>query len=235
MKQGTSRKKRSVIIALLVIAFLLLALLFGKNMINSLQSTTSPLHAKLQAIYETIPTQSGKANFLIQSHHLTQNVDPELIDLDSQIITCSPTVDSLLSTHPHVDASCVGGESILRTTKGMALSGQCCGTLMDTKDIHANRAKLQAYKNMPQIVLDPYKTPIAEAKYWIDYDRATTLTPVEQNVFQKAYRLSQEKPCCCHCWHYFMDEGIAKKMIQDRTFQAQQIADFWDASTICGV
>lgn len=235
MKPGTHRKKKYIVSALIVTVLLLLAILIGNGTIRSLPNNASPFHVKLQAIYEKIPTSSGKANFLVQSHHLTQNVDPELIALDNQIITCSPTVDSLLSNHPRTGASCLGEESILRTTKGMVLSGQCCGTLTDTKELHANRAKLQAYKHLPQIVLDPYKTPITLAKYWIDYDHATTLTPGEQSVFQKAYSISREKPCCCRCWHYFVNEGIAKKMIQSHTFQAQQIADFWDTSTICGV
>ena len=91
---------------------------------------------------------------------------------------------------------------------------------MDTEERHENLAKLQAYKHMPNIVLDPYKSPIELAKYWIDYDHATTLTPDEQKAFNEAYSISQEKPCCCKCWHYFVDEGIAKKMIQDQTFNS---------------
>ena len=105
---------------------------------------------------------------------------------------------------------------------------------MDTKNYHENLEKLQAYKSMPDIVLDPMHTPVATAKKWIDYDKATTLTPEEQKIFDQAYAISKEKPCCCKCWHYYVNEGIAKKMIQDGTFNAQQIANYWDSSDICG-
>ena len=87
---------------------------------------------------------------------------------------------------------------------------------------------------MPDIILDPMHTPVAMAKKWIDYDNATKLTPAQQAIYDQAYAISKEKPCCCKCWHYFVNEGIAKKMIIDGTFNAQQIAAYWDASDICG-
>ncbi len=87
---------------------------------------------------------------------------------------------------------------------------------------------------MPDIVLDPMHTPVALAKQWIDYDKATTLTTSEQAVYDQTYAISKEKPCCCKCWHYYVNEGIAKKMIKDGIFPAEQIAAYWDASDICG-
>jgi len=90
------------------------------------------------------------------------------------------------------------------------------------------------YKSMPDIVLDPMHTPVALAKKWIDYDKATTFSADEQKIYDQAYAISKEKPCCCKCWHYYTNEGIAKKMIKDGTFNAEQIATYWDASDICG-
>ena len=114
------------------------------------------------------------------------------------------------------------------------MGGQCCSALKDTADYHDNLKKLQAYKDMPDIVLDPMHTPVEIARKWIEYDKRTTLTLTEQKIFDEAYAISKEKPCCCKCWHYYVNEGIAKKMIKDGTFSAQQIADYWDASDICG-
>ncbi len=187
------------------------------------------------AIYARIPTEAGKNDFMTQSAGMTKPIDPELADLDSQIITCGASVDSLMSATPSYQGSCVSpsGASLTSTT-GLYLGGQCCSALKDTADYHANLQKLQAYKSMPNIPLDPMHTPIAMAKYWIDYDNATTLTPAQQAVMNQAMDMSKEKPCCCKCWHYFTNEGIAKKMIIDGTFNAQQIAAFWDASDICG-
>ncbi len=195
---------------------------------------SSPLHAQLAETYSRIPTDAGKTNFLKQSNNLTQKVDPELVDLDSQIISCAPNVDSLLSSSPTTGGSCAAGPTKLSSTNGLYMGGQCCSPLMDTKDYHENLEKLQAYKNMTDIVLDPMHTPVALAKKWIDYDKATTLTADEQKIYDQAYAISKEKPCCCKCWHYYTNEGIAKKMIKDGTFNAEQIAAYWDASDICG-
>ena len=187
-----------------------------------------------QTIYDHIPTQAGKNNFMKQSASLTKVVDPELVDLDSQIISCGASVDGLLTANPTYENSCIAQGGSLSSTSGMYMSGQCCSALMDTKERHENLEKLQAYKDIPNIPLDPMHTPIEMAKMWIDYDNKTTLNPTEQKVYDDAFAISKEKPCCCKCWHYFTNEGVAKKMIQDGKFDAKQIAAYWDASDICG-
>jgi hypothetical protein len=199
------------------------------------RSRAATIFQSNQAIYEQIPTESGKINFLNQSGHLSGSVDPELVELDKQIITCDAGVDNLLSKTPTYGSSCLAAGGSLTSTAGMFLGGQCCGTLTDTHEYHDNLSKLQAFKAMAGILLDPMHTPIAMAKMWIDYDLNTTLTPGEQKTFDKVYGISKEKPCCCRCWHYYTNEGIAKRMITDGTFSVAQIAAYWDAATICGV
>ena len=201
---------------------------------------TTPTHStslrqELLAVENIIPTEAGKNDFLKQSNNLTQKVDPELVDLDSQIITCDANVDGLLSNAPSSGGSCISptGNS-LTAIQEKFMGGQCCSALMDTKEYHENLQKLQAYKNMPDIPLDPMHTPVAMAKMWIDYDKNTPLTSTEQKVYDVAYAMSDEKPCCCKCWHYYVNEGIAKKMIKQDTFTAQQVATYWDSSDICG-
>lgn len=202
---------------------------------HSTSPTTTVLQNELLATENTIPTQAGKNDFLKQSNNLTQKVDPELVDLDSQIITCDSSVDGLLSNAPSSGGSCVSAAgNTFGTIQGKYLGGQCCSALMDKKEYHENLEKLQAYKSMSGIPLDPMHTPVEMAKKWIDYDNNTTLTSAEQKVYDQAYAMSIEKPCCCKCWHYYTNEGIAKKMIKDGTFSAQQIANYWDASDICG-
>lgn len=189
----------------------------------------------LAAIEASIPTDAGKKDFLTQSNNLTQSVDPELVDLDSQIISCDANVDAAASGKGMISGSCISSTGMdVSTLKGKYMGGQCCSALTDTKGYHDNLQKLQAYKSMPDIPLDPMHTPVEMVKKWIDYDNATTLTPAEQKIYDDAYAISKEKPCCCKCWHYYVNEGIAKKMIKYGTFNAQQIAAFWDASDICG-
>ena len=192
------------------------------------------LRQKLLAIENSIPTEAGRRNFLKQSADLTKEVDTELVDLDSQIITCGPSVDGLLSGTTKAEGSCIAPETNLSSTHGMFLGGQCCSALMDTKEYHENLEKLQAYKSMPDIPLDPMHTPVEMAKMWIDYDKNTVLTPDEQKIYDEAYAVSKEKPCCCKCWHYYTNEGIAKKMIKEGQYNSKEIADYWDASDICG-
>jgi hypothetical protein len=198
-----------------------------------LRPHTPVANAEVAAEYAKIPTASGKALFMQQSNNLTTPVDPTLADLDSQLITCSPNVDSLLSASPSVGGSCVANGENLATTTGMYLGGQCCGGMKDLTEYNKELKNLQQYKDIPDVPMNPYKTPVAVAKKWIDYDHATVLTPQEQIVMDQAMKLSKEGPCCCKCWHYFVNEGIAKKMIKDYHYSAQQIAAYWDTSSIC--
>ena len=190
---------------------------------------------KLLEIYNSIPTQTGKNLFLIQSKNLTESVDPELADLDSQIISCSANVDGLLTSSPNMGGSCVGPKVSLSSTDGKFLGGQCCGAMKDMTKYHEHLEKLKQYSNIPDIPLNPYKTPIDVAKKWIDYDRKMILNSSEQAVFNQAMKISDEGPCCCKCWHYYVNEGIAKKLIHDYGYDANQVADFWNVSDICGI
>ena len=228
-------KKQTVIVSAVAVVTLGLGALVLSPSI--LQTTLQKLggqssSSELIALQQSIPTQTGKNLFLVQSKNLTEKVDPELVDLDSQIIACDANVDNLMATGS-IGGSCVGGGTTLPTAKGKFLGGQCCGAMKDTKEYHEELKQLQSYKNISDIPLNPYKTPVELAKKWIDYDKATTLTDDQQKIFNQALSLSKEGPCCCKCWHYYVNEGIAKKMIQNNSWNAQQVAHFWDVSGIC--
>ncbi|MDE1763324.1 MAG: hypothetical protein KGH88_03655 [Thaumarchaeota archaeon] len=217
--------------AIAIISFVLI------NYHGSISEPMSSQHAdsKLLEIYDSIPTQTGKNIFMNQSRDLTKAVDPELVDLDSQIISCSSNVDGLLTSSPNIGGSCTGPGVNLVSTSGKYLSGQCCGALQNTTEYHKHLEKLQQYSGIPDIPLNPYKTPVDAAKRWIDYDSKTTLGASEQTVYDKAMKISAEGPCCCHCWHYYVNEGIAKKLIHDYKYNAKQVADFWSVADICGI
>ncbi len=208
-----------------------LAIVIGGYLV--LKPSVPLANAEITATYNSIPTASGKALFKSQSENLTRAVDPALTDLDSQLVTCNPNVDSMLTSNPSVGGSCVADGSNLSTTTGMFLGGQCCGPMKDLTEYNKELQNLQQYKNIPDVPMNPYKTPVALAKKWIDYDNSTSLTPAEQAIMDQAMKMSKEGPCCCKCWHYFVNEGIAKKMIKDYHYSAQQIATYWDTSSIC--
>jgi len=216
------------------IVVIIVALLVAGYIVVRTGAGTPKAKAQITSIYNTIPTDAGKANFMKQSNNLTTPVDPQLTDLDSQIITCSPNIDSLMTSNPTSGPACVGNSTTLATTTGMYLGGQCCSTMTDLTDYKRELANLQQYKDSPDIILDPMHTPIPLSKKGIDYDNATTLNAQDQAVMDQAMAISKEKPCCCKCWHYFVNEGIAKKMIQEYHYTAQQVANFWDNSDICG-
>ncbi|HZS74630.1 MAG TPA: hypothetical protein VFA69_09040 [Candidatus Nitrosotalea sp.] len=219
-------------LAAVTIIFVLFLNFYEPSVSKSVSQSTD---GTILQIYNSIPTQTGKRIFLAQSKNLTKSVDPELVDLDSQIISCSPNVDGLLTSSPSIGGSCTGPGVHLNSTSGKYLSGQCCGVLQNTTKYHEHLEKLKQYSNIPDVPLNPYKTPVYIAKKWIDYDKKTMLSISEQAVYDKAMKMPGEGPCCCHCWHYYVNESIAKKMIHEYGYNAQQVSDFWGVSDICGV
>jgi len=196
----------------------------------------SSIHDRLAAIWASIPTDAGKANFMKQSNNLTKPVNPVLVDLDMQIISCAATIDSLLSSSPTTGGSCMAGPTARATIAGLYLGGQCCGTMRDLDGYYRELAALQRYKDdIPDVPLNPFKTSVGIARKWMDYDKNFTLTADQQSIYDQAMEISKEKPCCCQCWHYFVNEGIGKFAIRERHYTAKQVADFWDSSDICGV
>ncbi len=222
---------RNIILVIILVAVSIFAGAFFSGYL------TNHKNAEFLAVKNKIPTETGKTLYQLQSKSLTKPVDPELVDLDSQLISCSPNVDSLFSNNPSVGGSCLGPDTVLsdKTAKGKFLGGQCCGPLKDTKEYHEHLETLkEKYSKIPDIPLNPFKTPVELAKKWIDYDKKTTLTDTQQKVYDGAMSISKEGPCCCKCWHYYVNEGIGKKMIRDYGYSAQQVADFWGVSDICG-
>lgn len=232
MKYISKQLKLGTVIVAMVVLFGVFVMwrteLFG-------EPVDAALAQELKSTYDSIPTDAGKANFMAQSKNMTNAVDPILTDLDKQIITCSPDVESLMGSNPTTGGSCIAGSTILSTTTGMTLGGQCCGAMAmnDLDAYNKELAGLQKYKDIPDVPMNPYKTPVPLAKKWIDYDHATILTPREGAIMDEAMKLSKEGPCCCKCWHYYVNEGIAKKMIRDYHYSGQQVAAYWDASSIC--
>ena len=82
----------SIVIAILIIGS---AYLFSRHLRPF--SVNTALSQELLVTKNSIPTEAGKKNFLKQSNNLTKKVDPELVDLDSQIISCDANVDAVAS------------------------------------------------------------------------------------------------------------------------------------------
>lgn len=124
-----------------------------------------------------------------------------------------------------------------RTIEAMAdddrIQGSCCSAM----DLHAYQEQVEALKkfsDIPEIPPDPYDITVAQAKKLFEFQKLA-LTPQQQEIYSEAAKLSDEGgPCCCKCWHWDAYEGLAKYLISQRDWGAQDIAELWDLSSACG-
>src|SRR5258708_6534559 len=124
---------------------ILVALFVYSTRVQPDASTNSSLRKELLATENRIPTEAGKKNFLKQSNDLSQKVDPELVGLDSQMVSCDANVDGIASGSGTMSGSCIDSNlTSAPSVKGKYMGGQCCSALMDTTEYHENLEKLQA-------------------------------------------------------------------------------------------
>lgn len=131
--------------------------------------------------------------------------------------------------------SCGGGATVVNNMPGGGrLQGSCC-TKMDSHKYSEQVEGLKKYSEYEIIPKDPYDVPVIWAREMIEYKEKTQLNQEQQTLYDKAVKLSDNKgPCCCKCWHWYAYEGLAKKLIIEEGFTAEQIADVWDLSDACG-
>jgi hypothetical protein len=185
------------------------------NSITSIDANIPPLGAC------TGPLGKSKDYLLQVQSENGQNPVPETLQhLDGLTITCNGPADVMKLPDNFTD-----------------LGGQCCGALKNVSEYNAHLAGLkQQFADISDVPKDPYEIPIAYAKKMMAYDQEAMLTSDQQSTLEQATKLSKEGgPCCCKCWHWNFNEGIAKKLIKEHSFSAQQVATFYDLSGICGV
>lgn len=125
-------------------------------------------------------------------------------------------------------------ETVLTYADEARLQGSCCSP-MDLARYQAQVERLESYSDIPQIPSDPYDVPAFLAKELLGYQRDIQLTAQQQAIYDQAMSLSEEGgPCCCRCWRWYAFEGMAKYLITQRSWNAQQIAELWDLVDGCG-
>lgn len=112
------------------------------------------------------------------------------------------------------------------------LQGSCCSP-MDYTHYVSQINGLKNYSNIPTIPRDPYNVSAPLAKQMLSY-AAMALTPAQQAAYDGALQTSKEGPCCCQCWAWYAHEGLAKDLISQYGWNAQQIADIWSLEDCCG-
>lgn len=113
------------------------------------------------------------------------------------------------------------------------LQGGCCGKMRLDRYIKQRRF-LEKYNKYKLIPKDPWNISLNEAKKLIQYDKEILLTKEEQKIYNDAFKLFEEGPCCCKCWRWFTFSGLAKYLIREERFSAKQVAELWAAEDVCG-
>lgn len=126
------------------------------------------------------------------------------------------------------------GPSILEQSSVERLQGACCGKM----DFHRYKEQLEGlekYANIEQIPTDPYDISRELADELLEYQKTIVLSVAQQKIYDDAVTMSHEGgPCCCKCWRWYAFEGLAKYLITEHGFTAEQIAEVWDLEDGCG-
>jgi hypothetical protein len=127
---------------------------------------------------------------------------------------------------------CAGPE-IVSVVDSERLQGSCCSAM----DFHRYTEQIEGLKKfsyIEEVPKDPYDIPKEWADRFIEYYQ-TNLTFEQQKIYDDASEISDEKgPCCCKCWRWYAYGGLAKYLIINYNFTAEQIAEVWDLSDGCG-
>lgn len=129
---------------------------------------------------------------------------------------------------------CAGPSFISQKSDDERLQGSCCSAM----DFHRYKEQvegLKKYSNIKKIPSDPYNIEVSLVKELLNYKESIKLTAEQQEIYDKATKLSHEKgPCCCVCWRWHAFEGLAKYLIAEHNFNSEQIAEVWDLIDGCG-
>lgn len=170
--------------------------------------------------------------FVLMFLIITQNnIEVENSDLKNLDIETRFSVLSQQGTN-----SCGGGERYVSqlSEDGTRIRGSCCSP-MSLHSYEEQVEGLKKYSGYEIIPSDPYDVSSKWAKKMIEYGEETELIGEQQKLYDEAAEISHEGgPCCCKCWHWYAYEGLAKHLIVNEGFSAEQIAEVWDLSDACG-
>jgi hypothetical protein len=117
---------------------------------------------------------------------------------------------------------------------GVYLQGACCSP-MDVPDYSNQTSSLKAYVSQSSIIsLDPYNMPSSVAKADVAGENLA-LSAEQQTTLSTAAGLTNDHGwCCCQCWAYYAHEGLAKTLIVQNGYNAQQVGTVINLEDCCG-
>jgi hypothetical protein len=117
---------------------------------------------------------------------------------------------------------------------GSHMQGSCCSP-MDLGHFAAQLRALRAYAADPAIPADPYDISKIQAEQMLGFYDTVQLDASEQAVYAAAQSETTDHGwCCCQCWAWYTHAGLAKHLISQRSFDAQQTAYVIDLEDCCG-
>ena len=156
-----------------------------------------------------------------QSSYVTQNTEPQTLELKFAQLSGART-------------NFCAGPDILDRVDADRLQGSCCSA-MDFHRYTEQVEGLKKYSHIDKIPSDPYDIPVSLAEELLSFQKTLTLTAEQQAIYDEAVAMSHEGgPCCCKCWRWYAFEGLAKYVIIEYDFNAEQIAEVLDLEDGCG-
>jgi hypothetical protein len=146
-------------------------------------------------------------------------------------------VPEVLEQLDNLTISCNGPDVIMKLPDTFPnMGGQCCGAVYSVTMVNKQIDGLKKFSFIPNVPPNPYNISVQQVKKMLAYDRNTSLTSEQQKILEQAAKLSEDGgPCCCRCWHWYFNEGVAKELITTYNFDAEQVAEFYNLSDTCGV
>jgi len=147
-----------------------------------------------------------------------------------------PTTGDLRISYKLVSSQKMSGGcgALSHAEEDSLLTGACCGRMSEERYLKQRKKIYEYFSNVDEIPKDPWNVPVETAKRFTKYDKEVVLSPNEQAVYNKAMELFDEGPCCCHCWRWTTFNGLAKYLIREKGFNAEQIARLWASEDVCG-
>jgi hypothetical protein len=114
------------------------------------------------------------------------------------------------------------------------IQGSCCSPMDFTPDYSSQIPGLTSYASISLIPPDPYNVVAHTAKADVAH-AGDALTSSQQSVFNTAASNTNDNGwCCCQCWAYYAHEGLAKALIVQYGYTAQQVDTVINLEDCCG-
>ena len=132
------------------------------------------------------------------------------------------------------NSACFGQDFVYSMDDPEHLAGSCCDKMSQHR-YEEQVEGLKKYSHIKEIPSDPYDIPVDLAKKLLNFDSSIELSLEQQEIYEHAADMSNEGgPCCCKCWRWDVYEGLAKYLITEHGFNAEQVAEIWNLSDGCG-